>query len=503
MTRVADHREETPMHLVNHTGLLRSVRRLAGVAMAALLGAHAAPAGAQTAVTLSLVPSAAVVGAGDQLDVVVRLNASTPAGQSPAVLLGVQGVMRFDPAVFEPVATSPIVANASGPFSTLNGGAYADAATGDVAFAVLDGTFQGFTGAQADVATLRLRVRSGVSPCGGAGLVRFATIGDNSTLLGVLPGGSTQLSLVDLPAVSFDRVAPVLSGVPASISQAADAGRSDGAVIAQPAVTAADGCDAAPVVGVQVTFPNGATAAGWPAVFPVGASTVRWTARDASGNESSATRFVVIQPFQLLDCSVAIQGAFDADGSPFTRVIRVTVRGQVFLCELEFLPFDPVATHFGIQVPVTTLPLCVAAKSVAHSLSDTAQAQVIGTRYLAEFSLPQGDSNDDDLVDILDFSMFVLAFGQPVSAENPSNFNADGIVNNADFGPIGINYFRSGERCEAFGGPSPRSRISVKELRRMGAGHLAAADLNHDGWVDQRDMQLFFASGSPAAGAED
>jgi hypothetical protein len=30
----------------------------------------------------------------------------------------------------------------------------------------------------------------------------------------------------------------------------------------------------------------------------------------------------------------------------------------------------------------------------------------------------------------------------------------------------------------------------VKELRRTGLGELAAADLNHDGWFDMRDMQI-------------
>jgi hypothetical protein len=41
--------------------------------------------------------------------------------------------------------------------------------------------------------------------------------------------------------------------------------------------------------------------------------------------------------------------------------------------------------------------------------------------------------------------------------------------------------------------------VSVKELRRQGLGHLAAADLNRDGWVDLRDMQLYMQGFDPDA----
>jgi hypothetical protein len=43
----------------------------------------------------------------------------------------------------------------------------------------------------------------------------------------------------------------------------------------------------------------------------------------------------------------------------------------------------------------------------------------------------------------------------------------------------------------------------VKDLRRAGFGDMAAADINHDGWVDTRDMQLFLHSGGGANGGLD
>lgn len=508
MNRNERTREDHPMHPAPRT-THRSMLRLGAASLACALGCAALPAAAATSVTLSLVPSATVAGAGEAIDVVVRLNASTPAGESPTAILGVQGVMRFDPSVFapriDPGQAGPILPIADGPFATLNAGASVDAASGAVTFFVLDGSFNGFTGASADVARLTLRVKDSVSGCGGSSLVHFATIGGNSTLVGQLPANSAQLSLVDLPAVSFDRAAPALVNLHGSISQPADADRSNGAVIPppSPAVAAVDGCDPAPSVSLLVTFPDGATASAWPPVFPIGTTTLRWTARDASGNEASATRSVIVQNFQLLDAKIRFHGDFERDGPLFERSIRIRVGGLTYLRVLEFLPFDATATAFGIQIPVTTLPVCVEAKDQAHSLSDAVAATVVGTRYSANLLLLQGDSNDDDVVDIVDFSMFALAFGDYVDQDHPSNFNADGIVDNADFGPIAINYFKVGARCGALDGRTPRARVSVRELRRAGAGHLAEADLNRDGWIDQQDMQLFFGSAGHELRAED
>jgi hypothetical protein len=33
--------------------------------------------------------------------------------------------------------------------------------------------------------------------------------------------------------------------------------------------------------------------------------------------------------------------------------------------------------------------------------------------------------------------------------------------------------------------------VSIKQLRREGLGRLESADINHDGWVDAVDVQMF------------
>jgi hypothetical protein len=48
---------------------------------------------------------------------------------------------------------------------------------------------------------------------------------------------------------------------------------------------------------------------------------------------------------------------------------------------------------------------------------------------------------------------------------------------------------------QSFDGPI--TRISVQELRRRGLHDLIIADLNHDGWLDVRDMEAFANGARP------
>ncbi len=107
------------------------------------------------------------------------------------------------------------------------------------------------------------------------------------------------------------------------------------------------------------------------------------------------------------------------------------------------------------------------------------------------FGLVAGDSNDDNLVDILDFGHFVSDRGAGKTAQSRSNFDRNLFVNNGDFGFISINFLRTGDLCGGgYTGNAPIERVSVKDLRRAGLGHMAAADINNDGWVDASDMAL-------------
>ena len=133
------------------------------------------------------------------------------------------------------------------------------------------------------------------------------------------------------------------------------------------------------------------------------------------------------------------------------------------------------------------------------STSKSAAASVSGVRYAASAELRQGDSNDDDIVDVLDFGIFVGDRGVDATRRGISNFNSDLAVNNFDFQFLSISFFQVGDTCSAFDGPRrPITRIAVKELRRRGMGELAQADVNHDGWLDMRDVQAYVHGMQPA-----
>jgi hypothetical protein len=158
-------------------------------------------------------------------------------------------------------------------------------------------------------------------------------------------------------------------------------------------------------------------------------------------------------------------------------------------------------TASGIAVPAGASLGCVSVKDPVHSVTAVSPASLSGARWSASVTLLQGDSNGDDMVEIVDYGLWVTdrnaAAGGAVARDARSNFNGDLAVNNSDYGYVALNFFRVGESCTPGAqGPTPRDRITVKELRRRGLGELVAADLNHDGWLDLRDIQVCMQGGS-------
>jgi hypothetical protein len=357
-----------------------------------------------------------------------------------------------------------------------------------------------------DLCDLHFTVLPTASGCGVATLASFAPVGPFTTRFTSLAAEPVVPVLASLPPVALDTTAPVLSGYPAGdITVACDAGSTFGALVPLGAVTATDNCDGSLAV----------TATGIPAgsVFPIGATTVSWSATDSVGNSTTVTRTVTVQNHQLLDVAVELPGFGIA---PMTRALRVSAGGvvrvgTVTLTESVQIPgtgavvaVRGVAT--GVEVPVTASLGCVAAKDPVHSLSSASPSSVSGVRWRSSHVLHQGDSNDDEMVEIVDYALWVLDLASPVSQSARSNFNGDAHVNNGDFGYVSLNFFRVGQSCSgALDGARPRDRITVKDLRRMGLGHLSVADLNGDGWVDLRDIQMHMQGGamSPAQPADE
>ncbi|MEY4118899.1 MAG: hypothetical protein RLZZ116_2227, partial [Planctomycetota bacterium] len=434
---------------------------------------------------LSMSADQTVYGPGEQ--VTVRVSTSLSGTGLRSANLSV----LFDATQLELASVAPVAGSA---FSVETSEAI-DNVAGSLRYVVSVAAAAPANTAAAPLADLVFNVRPSAAFCSASNLVVFGSVGGLSTSMSTTTTVPMIPTSSNLGAISYLSAPPVLAGVPANMSMAADAGTLAGAFVAEPTVTAEDICGGGAIVDVAITFPGGGTASAWPAsgMFPIGVSTVVWTATDSVAQTSSLSRTITVANHQLLDVSVSMFGAIAGNS---TRTIRVSVGSSAQSFEM---PLNAGAGSIAsIQVPVSlTLP-CVLVKDPEHSIAKSAAASVSGVRYAASAVLRQGDSNDDNMVDVLDFGIFVGDRGVDATGRGISNFNSDLVINNGDFQFISLSFFQIGDSCGAFDGRRPVSRISVKELRRRGMGELAQADINRDGWVDMRDIQMYMQGVEPA-----
>jgi hypothetical protein len=110
-----------------------------------------------------------------------------------------------------------------------------------------------------------------------------------------------------------------------------------------------------------------------------------------------------------------------------------------------------------------------------------------GVNWSATGALVSGDLINDEVIDVLDWGAYVVRNAN-------ADLNGDGVINTTDGDLILANFGLRGD--SVCGGsftdpPAPRTEISVSDLVTMGLPELAGADLNGDGWVDGRDMDMF------------
>ncbi len=437
---------------------------------------------AQPLVSTSIVGGGSAFKAGDLFT--VRIGHSAPA----IAIVQANLSLAFSTAALELVSATTV---AGSPFQSVISQSL-DASAGTLRFVVASASG---TSAAASTADATFRVRAGAGACDAAGLVAFASIPGQQTSLVASTGATIAVQTSPLGVIRADGSAPDLAGVPAARVVATDAGATIGAAIAAPTVTANDGCDGGRAVELAVAYPDGTTGSTWPAggLFPIGITTLAWTSVDAVGNQVQEVRTVEVKDWQLLDASMTLDGAIRGNS---TRTFRVEAGGTARTVQVAMAGANGAST--GIQVPVAAGYPCIRVKDTMHSLSRVAAPVVIGGSYVLAVTLPQGDTNDDDKVDILDFSAFVVSRGGATAPEHPANFNSDTVVDNADLTFLSGNFFKVGEGCAGMTGIAPPlARVSVRDLRRMGLGYLAAADLNRDGWVDQADVVQFMQVGAP------
>ena len=284
-------------------------------------------------------------------------------------------------------------------------------------------------------------------------------------------------------------------GAPASVSgKPCDAGALSAVVaaVSGAAPTAADSCTNSLNVVLKV---NGNVAA-MPSTFPIGTTTLEWSASDAAGNSDSVTRTVQVDNRQRLVIGAALAGTSAGDS---TRAMNLAYAGgpnggqSASINMVNTQGAASGSVEVDVAPAVVAAPACASLKDTLHSLRKTAAGfGISGTKWAVDFgALTQGDSNNDDLVDILDFGMYVGDFSGAVLADARSNFDGDTDIDTGDYTFISGNFFQVGAACGSAWHPAPMSSVTLKQLRRMGMGELAVADINRDGRIDQADIVAF------------
>ena len=394
------------------------------------------------------------------------------AGMTGAV--GAQATVAFDPAV-----VSFVSAAAGTDFTTL---IYSSTATANkVVFATgIDPSASAAGIAAGNVAKLTFRTIA--ASCSDTDAVVLST---SALTTRITDSSGTALVFTQADNVSITSLAPfTLAAVPANASVAADAGTLSGALVTLVAPTATNSCGT-PLTVTATRSDSLALSAYYP---PNATTTVHYAATDAAGNTNSSDVTVTVANYQLLDAAISLNGSITGNS---TRSVRITA-GSTQLVNVAMTTGSGTASN--VHVPIAVSYPCILAKDPGHSLSNTGASSLVGVEYAASIALDQGDSNDDNLVDILDFGIYVGKFGAAL-AGGSSNFNDDTSVNSGDFSFISVNFAHSGTVCGAFTGGAPRNSVSVKELRRSGMGELAGADFNRDGMLDVNDVVYYMQNG--------
>jgi hypothetical protein len=431
---------------------------------------------------VTLAPSGTALVAGDTLTVRASVSAIG------LYATGVQLALNFDPNDLAFVSAAPVAGGAfqSEVLETL------DSTNGTLKYTLGLASGASPTTGPTNLADFAFVVLPGADLCNQTGAVFSAAISTYVSRIATEIGHPVSPSVPGLSAVTLDGTDPVFTGVPSATTLATDAGSLIGGTVTNPGVTASDNCSGSVATTFAITYPDTTTATTWPVggVFPIGTSSVTWSAADALGNIGTATRTITVANHQLLDLSLSIFGGMSG-GS--TQSIRVKAGANTQVVSVAFAVSVGVGSaSTTVQVPVAASYSCISAKDTVHSITKTAVPTILSERYSASVTgMRQGDSNDDDMVDITDFAIFVANRGAGKAVNAVSNFNGDTFINTADFTFLTLSFFQVGDTCGAFTGATPRDRVSVRELRRTGQGELIAADLNGDGWVDLADMQMY------------
>ncbi|RME40654.1 MAG: hypothetical protein D6788_02880 [Planctomycetota bacterium] len=259
------------------------------------------------------------------------------------------------------------------------------------------------------------------------------------------------------------------------------------------------------------------------------------------GTEVSDCWTVTVNDQQTLDLVVQLSPPIVADDlnrcitfELISDCVTGSPNNLTFSADLNFGGDDDFTGHFtdALKTPVSGQWVCITARDQQHTLRAAAPIDCgpdgawhavfkgdpfFGGNWLTGGNL-DGWKKDNpnashDVIDILDFGQLVWMWGTMVDPNTACNMgmpmdgphgdiDGDGMVNMGDFNFVANNFLSMSKNacCPSgvAGQPVARTEVSVRELREMGLGELAVADLNGDGLVNMDDIQAFMNGERPA-----
>ncbi len=327
------------------------------------------------------------------------------------------------------------------------------------------------------VARLRYKVAGG--SCDGSGTdIQFFPDGTLPTEFTDGFGSKMIPALVASSGFTVDDGAPVLSNVPPSVTVQAEAGMGSYANVALTPPTATDACSPLTQTAVR------SDGASFGAAFPVGTTTVTWSATDPCANTTTDTTLVTVNNANTATFAVSYSGGYPASSS---RNFALYIHGDNGNnARSTSAMFAAGTASFSITDLAIATYDCVSIRDIGHSLRRRVAMSVVGTDWSATATLIAGDLNGNDVIDVVDWGMYIVG-------NSNADLDGNGVINSYD-GAIIITNF--GQQSDAvcggalMGPPEPISGISVAELVDRGLTDLIGADLNNDGWLDMEDVRM-------------
>lgn len=354
----------------------------------------------------------------------------------------------------------------------------------------------GQSGSGSTARVARIQFRAIQDDCDGSQQVAFDPL-EEPIVIAAGSGQSATLPLSNPLPVTIDSSGPVFQGVPPSQAIPADAGGTCRGTLALSTPTASDPCTAS----VPVTFTRSDGAATLNAPWPCGSTIVTWRATDGCGRTSTATTTVTVTQTNVVQLTVSYE---TLAGVPYaasmTRCIDLRIGSHTSSVLMTFASGSASAL---VEVPFGAYT-CATVDDRLHSLASRTNVTVQGTRWRVDAvggdALRNGDLDDDNLVNVVDWSIYVVRDGMsmPVNTNCATtgfhpDFNGSGTVTSADGQFITANFLVNGDSpCGTSGSTQPPlARIPIHELAAIIGPDAALADLNGDGMVDVQDIELW------------